>query len=441
MRIPLKPPNVGELLENIETEKLVKSLSASHSPDGKYRHWNELRHLEPPEGLDHKEWWLGIKMARMHISHPVPLTDSQGESFTYSIPDGAMERMHKIDQRASGRIEVSELVTNPSTRDRYIINSLIEEAIASSQLEGAVTSRRVAKDMIKTRRNPRDKSEQMILNNYYAMEFVREYRHESLTPEFVCELHRIVTDKTLDDPDDAGRLQVSGEERVIVWDRGQETILHTPPPAEQLSERLKALCRFANGKEPEGFLHPVIRAIIVHFWLSYDHPFVDGNGRTARALFYWATLKQDYWLMEFLSISRILNKAHAKYPRSFLYAETDDRDLTYFIIYQLKVILRAMRELNEYLRRKMEEVKKVELLVKGKEDFNHRQLALIGHALRHPDGFYTVESHRSSHNVAARTARTDLNDLASRDFLLRGSLGKAQYFVPPEDLAQKLREM
>ena len=114
-----------------------------------------------------------------------------------------------------------------------------------------------------------------------------------------------------------------------------DEIFHDPPPAEQLDERMAAMCDFANGKIPNHFIHPVVRAIILHFWLAYDHPFVDGNGRTARALFYWLMLRNNYWLFEFISISQIIRKAPIKYGRAFLYTETDDNDLTYFILYHL----------------------------------------------------------------------------------------------------------
>lgn len=96
-------------------------------------------------------------------------------------------------------------------------------------------------------------------------------------------------------------------------------------------------------------MHPVIIAIVLHSWLAYDHPFVDGNGRTARAPFYWSMLSQGFWLVEFLSISSILRKAPATSSRSFLHAETDENDLTYFILYHLKVIRRAIDELRAYM--------------------------------------------------------------------------------------------
>ena len=55
-------------------------------------------------------------------------------------------------------------------------------------------------------RSPRDRSEQMILNNYSAMQRVIALKDERLTPGLVREIHRIVTDGTLDDPTDAGQI-------------------------------------------------------------------------------------------------------------------------------------------------------------------------------------------------------------------------------------------
>ncbi len=137
----------------------------------------------------------------------------------------------------------------------------------------------------------------------------------------MLELHRILTEGTLDDPTAAGRLQRPDEERIAVVDATDGSLIHTPPPATELPARLQALCDFANQGEDESdsFIHPVVRAILLHFFLAYDHPFEDGNGRTARALFYWAMRTNGYWLAEYLSISRILREAPAQYSRAFLF--------------------------------------------------------------------------------------------------------------------------
>ena len=233
------------------------------------------------------------------------------------------------------------VTTDDQARNHYLVSSLMEEAIRSSQLEGATTSRRVAKELLQSGREPRDRSELMILNNYRALEFMRDGMGDTLTPDLVFDVfQRILTEGTLDDPTAAGRLQTPEEERVVVLDATTGALIHTPPPADQLQDRIRAMCAFANEHDDgvESFIDPVVRGILLHFWLAYDHPFVDGNGRTARALFYWYMRTQKYWLVEYLSISRVIRRAPAKYARAFLLSETDGGDTTYFLFHQLKVI-------------------------------------------------------------------------------------------------------
>ena len=432
MRIPAKPPDWVESLT-------VHAETGMYGPlaRGRYRHWDTIRRLKPPTGLTPEQWWAAIKLSRLGLLKALPLRDVAGKRFVYATPDPSLELLHRIDQGAAGAIGSSEVGAGPEHGRRYLLSSLAEEAITSSQLEGANTTRKVAKEMIRSGRTPRTHGEQMILNNFEGLGWIRERRDQPLTPDLVLELHSILTKDTLDD-NDVGRLQQPGERRVVVSDiEGNE--LHTPPPAEELPARLADMCRFANGEiGPEGFLHPVIRAVLVHFWLAYDHPFVDGNGRTARALFYWSMLHEGYWLTEYLSISRILRKAPAKYGRSFLYTETDDNDATYFVLYQLEVVGRAIDELHEYLARKNAEVRQVERALKNAGGLNGRQLALLSHALRNPETAYTIEGHRRSHNVVYESARSDLLDLAARGYLMQRKVGRRFVFDAAADLPDRL---
>jgi Fic family protein len=344
--------------------------------------------------------------------------------------------LHGIDRDASGSIRASDQVVNPQTRDTYLIASLSEEAITSSQLEGASTTRQVAKEMLKVGRAPRDRSEQMILNNYDAMQFVRRMASEELTPAIVYELQKLLTAGTLDVPDAAGRLRRADEAVVVSDEIG--TVLHVPPPAEQLQRRLAEMCAFANAQSSATFIHPLVRAIALHFWLAYDHPFVDGTGRTARALFYWSVARDGYWLCEYLSISRLLRKARGKYARSFLYVETDDNDFTYFLLAQLQILTRAIEALHGYLARKQAELDRTAELMRRslrrRTDFNPRQLALLNHAIKNPDAVYTLESHRRSHNVSYETARSDLLVLTERRLLMQSKRGRAFIFSPAQNL-------
>jgi Fic family protein len=437
------PPTTGILADLASNPAFINRMLELHrlgevAPGGKYRHWDTLRHLEPPGGLTLEEWWAATKLARAGLMRELPLTDGQGAPFKFCMPDEAQALVHYVDQHASGEIAMAELVTaDESAKRRFIVNSLIEEAIRSSQLEGATTSRVVAKEMIRSGRPPKNRSEKMIMNNYKAMEFIRSEMHETLTPTSVLELHRIVTDETLDEPTDAGRLQEPGEERVGLWEG--DTLVYRPPPAEQLRDRLDLMCKFANGDiNPPGFLHPVVRAVILHFWLAHDHPFVDGNGRTARVLFYWQMKKQGYWLTEYLSISKILREAPSRYGEAFLLSETDEGDLTYFVLFHLNIIKRGILDMQDYLRRKMLEVRETEALLRGDDRFNYRQLALLGDALRHPGNRYTFRSHAMSHSVVHQTARSDLLDLASRGLFTFRRVGRQYVFRPVEDLRDRV---
>ena len=440
MKLPENPPELNSIIASMPTERVPAVLASMRGEmtSDRYLHWADLRYRKPPANLSREEWWLGLKWARGPWVKATQLADLQGEPFSFSVPELAQRLLHEIDQQLSGQIAVSEVVTDPTTKDRYIVSSLIEEAITSSQLEGASTTRQVARDMIRSGRPPVGKSERMILNNFMAMRYVVDHQDKELTPGFVLELHRIVSHGTLSDEAAEGRLQRPEDDRVEVWSY-DGTLLHRPPAASELPDRLELMCAFANGTADPGFIHPVLRAVILHFWLAYEHPFEDGNGRTSRALFYWSMLRQGYWLSEFLTISSVLRAAPAKYARAFLLTESDGNDLTYFILYQLAVIVRAIGEFQLYLRRKMQEIRDAEHYFQEAAELNQRQLALLSHAVRHPGHSYTVESHRTSHRVVYQTARAALLDLQEKGLLERARRGRKFVFVLTESVDAHVR--
>jgi Fic family protein len=440
----MRPPLLSSLLAELQasgrlTELLVRPIGPVQE-GGWYRHWDTLRHLAPPEDLTHREWWALVKLARRSMKREITLEDRAGRSFSYTLPDPMLGCLHHIDCNASGQISLPEEAVSPEQRDRYVFRSLIEEAVTSSQLEGATTTRRVAKEMLRTGRDPTSKDERMILNNFEAMRWVRDHRDEPLTPAFVGKLHGVVTEGTLPAAD-VGTLRTpkKGTAPLGVYDGNQ--LVHRPPDAAELPERLEKLCAFANETPTGVFLHPALKAIILHFWLAYDHPFEDGNGRTARALFYWFMLREGFWLFEYVSISTILKKGPARYARSFLYTETDDNDLTYFLLFQLDVVERALDALRSYLQKKTQEMKEMRALLRPSANLNHRQIALLGHALRHPGQRYTFAPHRRSHDVAYQTARTDLLGLSEKELLRKGRDGRTYVFTPAPDLAERIQQL
>lgn len=447
MKIPLRPPSVIQIIRVLAEEnpgRLAELLlmEIGPEPNGKYFHWDQLRHRQPPEGLSHKEWWLIIKNARRANKKAIGLEDPQSRKFYLTFTEGLHKKLIQMDRDAAGSTAAEALLATGENRDRYIIGSLFEEAITSSQLEGASTTSSEARKMLRSGRKPRDKSEQMILNNYQAMVFVRENRREPLSENLILKLHAIVTENTMDDPDAAGRWR-RADEIIIVSDNRDGTILYTPPHANLIPDRMKRLIEFANSNQDELSIHPIIQAVILHFMLSYEHPFADGNGRTARALFYWFMSRTGYWLIEFLSISKVIRQSPAKYARAFLYVETDENDLTYFLHQQFDVIIKSIFALHVYLSKKTREFQEAEQILHGpvQKVFNYRQTALISHALKHPDYLYDIQSHQTSHAIAYQTARTDLLGLEELGLLTKFKRGKAFVFQSPQDISGRIRNL
>jgi Fic family protein len=441
MKRPQNAPTLQKSLAALPAKRTPAVLAHLSGPTirGRYFHWDELKRRTPPDDLSLEEWWMTLKVARAMGRRFLPFVDKSNMPFSYILTDEALALLNRIDRFASGRIGAPQVITDATTRDRYLVSSLMEEAISSSLLEGAATTRTEGKALLRSGRAPRTRGELMVVNNYRTMQFIRDDLDRELTVDMVLDPHRMITEGTLDNPDDAGRIQQPGDERVVVGDPDDASVIfHVPPPAEQLPDLLNELVAFANASDEEPFVHPVVRAVALHFYLSYLHPFVDGNGRTARALFYRSMLRQGYWLAEFLSISRLLYRAPAQYGRAFLYTETDEADFTYFLLHQLGIVSRSIDELLEHLERKVSEVRKVEQALRSTPGLNHRQLALLSHALRHPDAVYTFESHRNSHNVTYQTARADLLDLEALHLLERGKVGRQYRFYPAADLADRV---
>lgn len=441
MAIVLSPPDFGKVFGN--AEKLNALLTKAMTPEfqkivclanDRYYHWDKFRYQPLPEGLSHEDVWAFIRIGRKAYSKTAPFQDKNGESFAYGIPDFIYKELHEIDLWSGGNITTDQ-PGQPPPKEQYIISSLMEEAIASSQLEGAATTRRVAKDMLRTGRKAENKNEQMILNNWETMQYIRESQNQQLTPERLYEIHSFITKETLENPEEAGQLRKRDD--IIVEYKG-ETV-HVPPKAESLAKRMEAFCHFANKDESENWIHPVIKGVMLHFWLAYDHPFTDGNGRTARALMYWYLLSRKYVFFEYLSISKYMLKAPGKYVRAYLYTETDDNDLTYFFMYNLHAIRQAIEDLKVYLKRKQREMQESTKLLQHYRGLNVRQKNLVYHAIGHPDSVYTIQMHRNHHGIAYDTARNDLLALVKKKLLKKDKQGYEYIFLPAKKLVENLR--
>ena len=375
-----------------------------------YEYWDTVKYKNRPEGCaSAQELWLRVKASR--ISCTVFAWDRY--NVTFGLTNKMQRLCHEFDMNFGGSWENSSVIPNDN-RERYLISSLMEEAIYSSQMEGAATTRKVAKDMLRRQISPKDKSQQMIVNNYQTIRFIVENKQTPLTPELVLHIHHLMTDKTLNDPNDAGRLRTNNE--VVVEDGITHEVVHTPPSFEEMPTFLKELCKYFNETSARVFVHPIIRGIIIHFMVAYMHPFVDGNGRTARALFYWYMLKQGYWLTEYLSISRVIAMSKKSYEKAYQYVEADYNDLGYFIAYNLKVLDQSFKQLQNYIKKKQDERMLANTFLRL-GDINERQAQIIRMYMENPKEVLTVRDLQNKFMVTATTAKSDIVGLLKRGLL------------------------
>ncbi len=399
-----------------------------------YLYWDTFKQLTMPPEVRAEDAWAFIRLMRNLSRQATSVPVAGGGHFTYTVTEEVMRALHNIDKWAGGwDAGTADHMPDDAQKERYILSSLLEESIASSQIEGASTTRRRAREMLLNAEKPRNHGERMILNNYVTMKRIRGLK-DPITPRLLLDLQESMTADTLRHPEDVGVFRTTDD--IVVADDAN-SVLYTPPPASEVPRMVQDLCDYANRKG-DDFEHPAIKAIALHFWLALIHPFADGNGRTARALFYLFMLKNDYWLFEYLSISRVILRRRAQYERAYLYSEIDGSDFTYFLLFNLRAIETALEDTRSYVERKAAADAKIQQQVQGDFELNYRQRAVLARAVKKPGSVFTFQSHATSHGVVRATARTDLLDLCARGFLIRRKDGRQVVFTPASDLRDRL---
>ncbi|MBE6317453.1 MAG: Fic family protein [Bacteroidales bacterium] len=434
------PPHISDL----ELAEVLYDKSSSYNTqlnqlidkiNYEYEYWDSIKYKNLPEGCPtHHKLWSYVKTSRI-MSYVYPWDK-------YKIMFGLTNRMqrlcHEFDMNFGGSW-ANDSVIPQENREKYLISSLMEEAIYSSQMEGAATTRKVAKEMLRKKISPKDKSQQMIVNNYQTIQYIVENKGNSLTTESILHIHRLMIENTLHNPEDAGRLRDNDD--VVVENAITHEVVHTPPPHEELPQFIEDLCDFFNETDAQVFVHPIIRGIIIHFMLAYMHPFADGNGRTARALFYWYMLKQGYWLIEYLSISRVIAKSKKSYEKAYLYVECDKMDLGYFIIYNLKVLEQSFKQLQDYIKKKQKEKQSANAFLKL-GNLNERQAQILRIFAESPKEVLTIKDLQVKFLISPTTAKTDVIGLLERGLLSEIAFNKVKRgYVKGEKLDDLINQL
>lgn len=383
-----------------------------------FEYWDTIKYKRCPEGCTPQQLWTYVKAAR--VKSMMSVWGKYGITLTLT---NQMQRMcHEIDMNWGGSWGTDSIIGDEN-KEQYLVGSLMEEAIYSSQMEGAATTRKVAKEMLRKKMTPKDKSQQMIANNYQTIQFIVSHKDALLTPELLLQIHQLMAEHTMQNPQEAGCFRSNND--VVVENGITHETVHIPPTYEEIPNFVEDLCRFFNEQDAPQFIHPIIRGIIIHFMVAYVHPFADGNGRTARALFYWYMLKQGYWLTEFLSISRVIAKSKKSYEKAFLYTEADGMDMGYFVAYNMRVLQQSFKQLQDYIKRKQEEKRAANSFLRI-GNINARQAQIIKMFADDSNLVVTIADLQAKFLVSPTTAKADVVGLMNMGLLSEISFNKVK---------------
>lgn len=400
-----------------------------------YIYWDKFKYKKISEKYSHEELWAVIKMLRRIQSMKSVIKAENGEYFTRFSLSTLDEFFHEIDLNTGGNLFSSVKDIDEKNKFKFISRGVVEEAIASSQLEGANTTRQLAKQFLREGRKPKNESEHMILNNYNAMTAIeQEYKKQELDIDMLFELHSTIVKNTVS-KEEQGRFRTD-KDGIVISD--EKYIYHIPPKIAFVKNEINRFIEFANDRlTTPDFIHPILKAIKIHFWIGYLHPFTNGNGRLARLLFYWYLLKNGYWAFAYLPISTIIKRSAVQYRKAYVYSEQDDLDLTYFIDYHVRKIQLAVKDFQMYLKKKSFENKKMNSLAKQKYHLNDRQIQLLQYYYENKDEYTSPTMHMRIYQVSKKTAINDLKELIKLGFVVSQKIRRNTHYYATE----KIREL
>lgn len=369
------------------------------------------------------EVWQEIQKERRSKAETITLRDEKGENFWYVNIKPLLAKLHHIDSQGKDSLYRN---IRREIENELFLDSIIEEAWASNIIEGAFTTHKRAQELVLRNLTPKDKSELMIKDNHQAMTFIIENRGLDFSLDFILNIHRIITQNTLDDPQYSGKFR---DDDVFIWDK-TGAVIFKPMAAEYIESCLKNLVTWVNVDSEDDFIHPIVKASIIHFYMVYVHPFFDGNGRTARALFYFYLLKNQYDFFKYFSISALIAKQREKYYKAIKDVEDYNNDLTYFLLYSTDIILKSINEILSKIIKKYRSIVLYHKLEEKGVYLNKRQNRLLKIIIDHDHKSITTRKYEKIFRVAYGTARTDLNDLVEYGLLRKQKIGKGFVYSP-----------
>lgn len=302
--------------------------------------------------------------------------------------------------------------------------AMLRSAHASTSIEGnplsleQVTELARGREVMATRRAKRE-----VLNYLEVLEDIEGYLFDgAITEDSVLKLHAAVSREVLDDPRNEGRYR---EVQVYVGNAATGEVVFMPPPPEEVESLMGDLVEWL-ASDAAATLNPVLVAGIAHYEFVRIHPFVDGNGRTARALATLVLVTRDFDIKRFFVLDDYYDSDRPSYYKALNDVDQDTLDLTGWLDYFTSGVLVAIARVKErVLHLSLDRRKRRQ---HGQLALTNRQIEILEAAIR--DGRITSGDIARRYNISPQAARKELRKMAEMDILKRKGEGRASHYVP-----------
>lgn len=291
----------------------------------------------------------------------------------FSITNKILTNVAKIEA-SKAVIENSPLV--PAYEAKFRQEAIVRTVHHGTHIEGNPLEQPEVEKVLEGKDvTARDRDIQEILNYREVLKFINLKKDEPITEKSLLEIHKLTTKKILK-ADEAGKYRYT-QVRVTNSRTGETSYL--PPPPSQIADLVRSFLLWLNQLGSEE-THPIIKAAITHYIITAIHPFVDGNGRAARALSMLVLFKDDYDIKKFFSLEEYFDRDAGSYytvlqKTSNQSKKLDERNLTSWIEYFTDGLATELARVREKVQRLS-----VDLKLKGKMGqvpLNERQLKLV----------------------------------------------------------------
>lgn len=406
--------------KNKLNENVINRIHAAHRNE--YPYWDKIKYLVHSES-ESEVFWGSIKLLREMTKKQTQIKSKNNKTFTYSKMLTIENTLKTID---FNRFIKKNFSLTDDQKNELIEKNCLAESIAAVRIEGVDISQTEARKLLRGQVSPNTMVEHLIVNMYQEMRAISiNSSRGEMSIELLMNLHKNLLKKAVSE-DDLGRFRTRDEHVVIM--KNEKEIAFEPPDIDFIEDQIQGFCDYANNRDKSKDIHPVTKAILLHFWLIYLHPFKDGSVRIARVIFYCYLMKNGYEdFIQYISLSHAISKSQISYANAFIYSVQDDEDVSYFIDYNLKRIADAFSTFENNVKKEKEGSK--EVIKYYQYNLNKRQLRFVKELENYPEVHGSITAYMALNKISRRTAEYDFRQLIDQKIITKEKTGRKVYFA------------